>query len=125
MTRLAIISFVFAPYAAMCGAAACAFSASMLSHFSMTRNVSGPHFVWNASAFSASTAAPYSIQPFSAWTFGTLARNASRIVARLPGFAVMTAITWIMLVLLLVQDDELRRLSELAEDDRVLLEELA
>src|SRR5262249_29430555 len=80
----------------MCGAAACACSASMLSHFSMTRRVSGPHFVWNFSAFSASTAAPYSMQPFSARTAGTLARKWRSISSRLPGLAVMTAITWIM-----------------------------
>src|SRR5215208_2028297 len=73
ITRLARSSLVFAPYAAMCGAAACALSASMLSHFSTTRKVSGPYLVCTASAASASTAAPYSMQPFSARTLGTLA----------------------------------------------------
>src|SRR5260221_396505 len=52
----------------MWGAAACALSASMLSHFSITRKVSSPHFFWNGSALSASTAAPYSMQPCSART---------------------------------------------------------
>src|SRR5947208_1836249 len=80
----------------MCGAAPCALSASMLSHFSIARNVSGPHFFWNGGAFSASIAAPYSIQPFSARTAGTLARKAVRISSRLPGLAVMTAMTWII-----------------------------
>src|ERR1051326_571394 len=80
----------------MWGAAACALSASMLSHFSITRNVSAPQRVWNASALSASTAAPYSMQPFSACTFGTLALKCSRIFGRWPGLAVMTAMTWIM-----------------------------
>src|SRR5882672_53072 len=80
----------------MCGAAAWALSASMVSHFSMTRKLSGPHLVWNGRALSASTAAPYSMQPFSARTAGTLARNACRIASRLPGLAVMTAMTWIM-----------------------------
>src|SRR5437773_3229464 len=106
----------------MCGAAACALSASMLSHFSMARNVSGPHFACNGSAFSASIAAPYSIQPISERTAGTLARKAARISARLPGLAVMTAMTWIMALLL--EDDELRGAAHLAEHDRVLLEEL-
>src|SRR5881398_2763171 len=77
----------------MCGAAPCALSASMLSHFSIARNVSGPHFFWIGGACSASIAAPYSIQPFSARTAGTLARKALRISSRLP---VMTAMTWIM-----------------------------
>src|SRR5438128_818737 len=67
----------------MCGAAACALSASMLSHFSITRNVSSPHFFCTGGALSASTAAPYSMQPFSARTAGTLARNASRLAARI------------------------------------------
>src|SRR4030081_2526045 len=107
----------------MCGAAAWALSASMLSHFSMTRKLSEPQRGWNGKAFSASTAAPYSMQPFSARTAGQLARNACRIASRLPGLAVMTAMTWIMA--LLSQHDELGRAAELAEDDRVLLEELA
>src|SRR3954463_436229 len=94
----------------------------MLSHFSTTRKVSVPHFVWNASAFSASTAAPYSMQPFSLWTFGTLARKCCRTSARLPGLAVMTAMTWIKGF---SPGDELGRLPQLAKDDRVLLEELA
>src|SRR5262245_25300882 len=80
----------------MCGAAAWARSASMLSHFSITRNASGPHLVWNGSAFSESTAPPYSMQPFSARTAGTLALKCLRISPRLPGLAVMTATTWIM-----------------------------
>jgi hypothetical protein len=45
ITRLARSSFVFAPQAALCGAAACALSASMLSHFSTTTKVSGPYLV--------------------------------------------------------------------------------
>src|ERR1041385_7290160 len=39
ITRLATSSFVFAPNAAMCGAAACASSAATLSHFSTTTTV--------------------------------------------------------------------------------------
>src|SRR5262245_51583217 len=41
-------------------------------------------------------AAPYSMHPFSERTAGTLARKCARISSRLPGFAVMTATTWIM-----------------------------
>src|SRR5258706_13564739 len=96
----------------------------MLSHFSITRKVSSPHFFWNASALWASTAAPYSMQPCSARTAGTLARNASRIAARLPGLAVMISTTWIILRFLFVQEDQLRRASHLAKHDRVLLEQL-
>src|SRR5947207_13688867 len=106
----------------MCGAAACALSASMLSHFSIARNVSSPHFFCTASALSASIAAPYSMQPCSARTAGTLARKAARISARLPGLAVMTAMTWIMALL---KNDQLGGAAHLAEHDRVLLEELA
>src|SRR5258708_3157855 len=108
----------------MWGAAACALSASMLSHFSITRKVSSPHFFWNGSALSASTAAPYSMQPCSARTAGTLARNASRIAARLPGLAGMTATTGIILRLLFVQEDQLGRFAQLAKYDGVLLEQL-
>src|SRR6185503_12114470 len=84
----------------MCGAAAWALSASMLSHFSITRKVSSPHFFWIGSAGAASIAAPYSMQPFSARTAGTLARKCLRISSRLPGLAVSTATTWIMVFLL-------------------------
>ena len=42
---------------------------------------------------SASTAGPYSMQPFSACTAGILARNAARICSRWPGLAVMMATT--------------------------------
>src|SRR2546423_35356 len=66
----------------MCGAAPCALSASMLSHFSIARNVSGPHFFWIAGAFSASIAAPYSIQPFSARTAATAQAAVERPVHR-------------------------------------------
>jgi hypothetical protein len=44
----------------------------------------------------ASTTAPYSIQPSSACTAGTLARNASSTRSHWPGLAVMIATTWIM-----------------------------
>src|SRR2546422_9894723 len=60
----------------------------------MARKVSGPQRVWIGRAFSASTAAPYSMQPFSARTAGALGRNACRIASRLPGLAGMTAMTW-------------------------------
>src|SRR5687767_11982044 len=79
----------------MCGAAAWALSASRLSHFSTTTKVSGPYLVWTGSAGSASTAAPYSMQPFSARTAGTLARKCLSTSSRFPGFAVITAMTWI------------------------------
>src|SRR6185295_8144160 len=78
----------------MWGAAACAFSASMLSHFSTTMKASGPSLVWNGRAFSASTTGPYSMQPFSARTAARLARACLRISSRLPGLAVMRATTW-------------------------------
>src|SRR5262245_13218876 len=81
----------------MCGAAACALSASMLSHFSTTTNASAPYFVCTGSAGSASTAAPYSMQPFSARTAGTIWRQCFRTSSLFPGLAVMTAMTWIML----------------------------
>ena len=51
-------------------------------------NVPGPNFVWKPSAFSASTAAPYSMQPFSARQAGTLALNAWSTPARSPGRSV-------------------------------------
>jgi hypothetical protein len=79
----------------MCGAVACAFSASMLSHFSTTTKVSGPSFVWKPPMPSASIAGPYSMQPSSAWTAGRLARKASSTLSRRPGFVVMIARTWI------------------------------
>ena len=78
----------------MCGAAAWAFSASRLAHFSITTNVSGPSLVWKGGP-SASTAGAYSMQPSSAWTAGMLARKASSTRSRMPGFAVMMARTWI------------------------------
>src|SRR5487761_353181 len=80
----------------ICGEAPCAFRASRLSHFSMTTKVSGPNLAWKLPTPSASIAGPYSMQPFSAWTAGTLARNASRICSRMPGLAVMTATMWII-----------------------------
>lgn len=45
MTRLAIMSRVFAPYSAMWGAAAWAFSASTEADFSTTKKASGPRAV--------------------------------------------------------------------------------
>src|SRR5688572_26626275 len=81
----------------MCGAAAWALSAPMLCHFSITRKASAPHFAWMASAPSASIAAPYSMQPCSASTLATFALKCARISSRLPGLAVMTAMTWIMI----------------------------
>src|SRR6516225_6787662 len=98
ITRLSIMSRVLAAYAAICGDAACALRASGLSHFSMTTNVSGPNLVWKFPMPSASTAGPYSIQPFSACTAGILAWNSFRIVSRMPDLAVMMATTWIILV---------------------------
>src|SRR5215467_9222146 len=80
----------------MCGAAAWALSASGLSHFSITTNVSGPNGVWNLPISGVSVAGPYSMQPFSACTAGMLARNSRRISSRLPDLAVMMAMTWIM-----------------------------
>src|SRR5271165_1504337 len=77
----------------MCGDAACAFSASGLSHFSMTTKVSSPNL---APGKSASTAGSYSMQPFSAWTAGMLAWKCSSTFARMPGFVVMMASTWII-----------------------------
>src|SRR6516165_5459904 len=68
------------------------------SHFSMTTNVSGPNLAWKFPMPSASTAGPYSIQPFSACTAGILAWNSFRIVSRMPDLAVMMATTWIILV---------------------------
>jgi hypothetical protein len=55
--------------------------------------VSSPNLVWMLPAPSASMVATYSMQPSSACTYGTLAWKAARISARLPGFAVMTAMT--------------------------------
>ena len=45
---------------------------------------------------SASMVAVYSMQPCSARTAAVLARKASSTLARWPGWAVMTATTWIM-----------------------------
>src|SRR5487761_1448753 len=80
----------------MWGEAACALSASGLSHFSISTKVSAPNFACMPPAPSASIAGPYSMQPASARTAGTLARNAARICSRMPGLAVMIATTWIM-----------------------------
>src|ERR1035441_3884570 len=77
----------------MCGEAACACRWAGLSHFSTTTNVSSPYF---AGELGASITGPYSMQPASACTAGTLARNAARTVSRWPGLVVMTARTWIM-----------------------------
>src|SRR5262245_10575259 len=62
----------------------------------MTTIASGPYLEAKDGAGSASTAAPYSMQPFSAWTLGTLARKCLRTSSRLPGLVVRTATTWIM-----------------------------
>ncbi len=80
----------------MCGAAAWALSASMLSHFSRTTKVSGPYLVCIDGAGSASIAGPYSMHPFSALTAARLARKCCRMSSRLPGLAVMTATMWII-----------------------------
>src|SRR5258708_12217344 len=82
----------------MCGAVICALSASMLSHFSTMTAVSGPILVCAGCSMAASMVGPYSMQPFSASTLGTLARNAARKASRMPGFTVMMAMTWIMSV---------------------------
>src|SRR5260221_13071681 len=78
----------------MCSEAPWALRWSMLSHFSMTTKVSGPNL---ANWPSVSTVAPYSMQPFSACTAGTLALKFLSISSRLPGLAVMMAMTWIMM----------------------------
>src|SRR6202007_2254557 len=70
--------------------------------FSTTTKVSGPNLVGKPSA---STVAPYSMQPSSACTAGTLARNASSTASRCPGWAVMIATTWSMAVVSSVHDD--------------------
>src|SRR5262249_7101277 len=80
----------------MCGAAAWTLSASGLSHFSITTNASGPNGVWNLPMSGVSVAGPYSMQPFSACTAGMLARNSRRMSSRMPGLAVMMAMTWVM-----------------------------
>src|SRR5262245_54237882 len=80
----------------MCGAAAWALSASGLSHFSITTNVSGPNGVWNLPMSGVSVAGPYSMQPCSACTAGILARNSRRMSSRMPDLAVIIAMTWIM-----------------------------
>src|SRR5258708_37639592 len=89
---------MLAPKAFMCGWAEWAFRASTSAHFSMTMKVSAPYFAWKDGPGSASMAAPYSMQPFSAFTFGTLARNSFSMASRLPGLAVRTAITWIIVI---------------------------
>ena len=76
----------------MCGATECAFSASGLSHFSTTTKVSSPK---RSGLPSASIAGPYSMQPCSAWTAGMILWNSSSRAARLPGLAVIRAMTWI------------------------------
>src|SRR6185503_8364155 len=103
----------------MCGAAAWALSASMLSHFSTTTKLSGPYLVWMGSAGSASTAAPYSMQPFSALTAGTLARKCVRMASRWPGLAVMTAMTWIISFSPSVEFLELLQRTHALRDRRV------
>src|SRR5436305_3952943 len=80
----------------MCGEAACAFRWSRLSHFSTTTKVSAPYLAPGPP--SASIAGPYSMQPASAWTAGMLARKWPSTSSRLPGLAVMMAITWIMAI---------------------------
>ena len=80
----------------MCGAAAWAFRSSSVAHFSMKKNASGPSLVCSPRPVSASSTGPYSMQPFSAWTAGTLALKFASTSARLPGLAVMMATTWIM-----------------------------
>src|SRR5260221_445966 len=79
----------------MCGAAAWALSASMLSHFSMATKVSGPVLVWKPPMPSASIAGPYSMQPASSCTAGMLALNACRILSRWPGSAETMVGAWI------------------------------
>ena len=80
----------------MCGAAACALSASRLAHFSTTTKVSPPKRACSGPTPSASTVAVYSMHPSSAFTAGTLAWNASSIRPRKPGLAAITATTWTM-----------------------------
>src|SRR3954451_14838987 len=111
----------------MWGAAACAFSASTLSHFSITTKVSSPNFVWKPPSPSASGVGTYSTQPCSACTARVLARNASRILSRMPGFAVMTATTWITRTLLQwggAPDRPALRIGSAAAAVQLLLEEL-
>src|SRR5258708_677357 len=67
----------------------------MLSHCSTTTKVSAPNFA--SGPPSTSMVAPSSMQPFSACTAGTLALKFLRISSRLPGLAVMMAMTWIMI----------------------------
>src|SRR5437879_11008537 len=80
----------------MCGEAAWALRWSRLSHFSTTTKVSAPYLAPGPP--SASIAGPYSMQPASAWTAGMLARKWPSTSSRLPGLAVMMAITWIMAI---------------------------
>src|SRR5688500_8507807 len=63
-------SLAFTRYAAMWGAAECAFSAATLRHFSTTTTTSGRTGGWTARSVGQSTAAPYSRQPSSARTAG-------------------------------------------------------
>src|SRR5258707_12283703 len=79
----------------MCSEAQWALRWSMLSHFSMTTKVSAPNLANGPP--SVSTVAPYSMQPFSACTAGTLALKFLSISSRLPGLAVMMAITMFMM----------------------------
>ena len=69
----------------MCGAAAWALSASMLSHFSSTTKVSGPYLVCIDGAGSASIAGPYSMHPFSARTAGDVGAKVLQNVFPLAG----------------------------------------
>jgi hypothetical protein len=55
----------------------------MLSHFSTTTNVSGPNLANGPP--STSTVAPYSMQPFSACTAGTLSLKFFRTLGALAG----------------------------------------
>ena len=77
----------------MWGAAEWALRAATSRHFSTTTTTSGRRGGWTAMSVGASTAAPYSMHPSSAWTAGTLALNTSRNCARVPGARVTVART--------------------------------
>src|SRR5690606_2271973 len=77
----------------MCAEAAWAIRSSIVSHFSMTAKLSSPSFACQLPTPSMSMTALYSMQPFSASTAGTFALKAARTSSRLPGFAVIWAIT--------------------------------
>jgi len=70
-----------APVELPCARGGVGLSASMLSHFSMTRKLSGPQRVLERQGVLGIDRAPYSMQPFSARHGGTLA--AERLQDRL------------------------------------------